>query len=76
MTSAALLHGPRPPASVSAFNRTYLAELLGKLTTFVVESSANWPVATGLPQVVPSVETWIWYWPMFPLRPVASGRGW
>ena len=57
LISAALLHGPRPPASVRAVSLTYRAVMAGKETVFSAEVSANVPVATGLPQVVPSVET-------------------
>src|SRR4051812_31473230 len=68
LISAAVLHGPRLPASVRAVSRMYRAVTAGNGTLFSVWSSAKVPVATALPQVTPSLETKIWYWPMLPLR--------
>src|SRR5215469_979134 len=57
LISAADVHGPRLPASVRAVSRTNLADTGGKAASFVVRSSAHFPVATGEPQLVPSLLT-------------------
>src|SRR3954462_13738806 len=53
-TSAAELHGPRCPASLSAVRRTKRAGTGGKLAVLAVLSSAHWPLPAGAPQDVPS----------------------
>ena len=53
LISAALLHGPRLPASVIAVSRTYRARTAVKVAVFSVLVSGQVPLATAL-QVVPS----------------------
>src|SRR4051794_32545608 len=72
--SAAELHGPRPPASLSAVSRTYRADTPAKVAVFGVGSSAHSPVAAGVPHDVPLVLTDTVYLPMVPLAD-ASCRG-
>jgi hypothetical protein len=51
-------HGPRPPASVSAVNRTAFAvTALSNVTGLSVWSLTQVPVATGTPKSIPSAET-------------------
>src|SRR5215207_7556555 len=49
LISAALVHGPRLPASVRAVSRTYRAGTAAKAAVFSVASSAHVPPATGVP---------------------------
>ncbi len=72
LISAALLQGPRFPASEVAVKRMYRALTAGKSTVFSAMVSAQAPVATTF-QVVPSELASIEY---FPIRPFPrSGRG-
>jgi hypothetical protein len=74
LISAALVHWPRAPASVSPVSRTYRACVPVKVAVFAALVSAQVPVAAGVPQVVPSVLSSMRYWPMRPLDEV-SCRG-
>src|SRR5215475_10143984 len=57
LISDADVHGPRLPASVRAVSRTNLADTAGKTASFSVRLFAHVPVATGAPQLVPSLLT-------------------
>src|SRR5215468_8081364 len=57
LISAADVHGPRLPASVRALSRTNLADTAGKTASFMARLFAHAPVATGEPQLVPSLLT-------------------
>ena len=68
LISAALDHGPRLPASVSAVSRTNRAIRGSKVTVCAVLTSAKLPVAAAAPHVAPSVLVSMRYCPMVPLR--------
>ena len=73
LSSAALAHGPRLPASVIAVSRTKRVATGVNAVVFSSALSAQVPVATATPQFVPSGLTWI---SKRPIRPFGSlGRG-
>src|SRR3712207_183188 len=74
LISAALLHGPRLPASDSAVSRTYRAVAGGNTTVCRAALSGNEPAAIRDVHVVPSVLLSTLYRPMRPLA-LAAGRG-
>jgi hypothetical protein len=60
LISAALLQGPRPPASERAFTRTYRAVTAGKTTVCNAALSGKPASAIRVVQVVPFSELRIW----------------
>ncbi len=72
--SAALVQGPRLPASLRATSRTYRADAAAKVMVVVAEVSARVPDAAAV-HVVPSTDSSMRYCPTAPLRPVDAGRG-
>src|SRR5215469_2914090 len=75
LISAAVVDGPLPPALVRAVSRTNFAFRWANSVYFCVASSAQVPVATGEPQLVPFRLRDTEYWPTFPsVLPSWRGR--
>ena len=74
LSSAALVQGPRLPASVIAVSRTKRVATGVNTVVFSNALSAQVPVATAAPQFAPSGLAWISKRPMRPLELLVRGR--